>query len=302
MSLEFFAEEPAAGAPLESGLRVRCLPANAAAPPHRGPSALFVAHPGHELLVHGWLRTVRPWVFVLTDGSGRSGASRLDWTTDVLKSAKAKIGSVYGRGSDRQFYAWILAQRFDVFDALVEELADGLVRHGIRHLLSDAVEGYNCCHDLCRWLADAAARRATARTGLSIDRHDFLLTGWELSPADPSRPRLQLDLPAPALAEKLRVAAAYEPLRAEFQKALAAHGEHYFWSEELRPVPADGEPGLPADFVPFYERHGEALAAAGEYPAAIRYQSVMLPVFQHLQLPRESGIQSEAPSCDRCGS
>src|SRR5438034_752023 len=30
-------------------------------------AALFIAHPGHELLVHGWLELVRPFVFVLTD-------------------------------------------------------------------------------------------------------------------------------------------------------------------------------------------------------------------------------------------
>src|SRR5207302_1404403 len=31
-------------------------------------SALLVAHPGHELRVHGWLERERPLVFVLTDG------------------------------------------------------------------------------------------------------------------------------------------------------------------------------------------------------------------------------------------
>ena len=39
---------------------------------------LFVAHPGHELCVHGWLEIARPKVFVLTDGSGRSGRRAFD--------------------------------------------------------------------------------------------------------------------------------------------------------------------------------------------------------------------------------
>ena len=34
-------------------------------------TALVIGHPGHELLVHGWLEVARPIVFVFTDGSGR---------------------------------------------------------------------------------------------------------------------------------------------------------------------------------------------------------------------------------------
>ena len=47
-------------------------------------AALVIAHPGHELCVYGWLETVRPRVFILTDGSGRSGQSRLKSTEEIL--------------------------------------------------------------------------------------------------------------------------------------------------------------------------------------------------------------------------
>src|SRR4051794_29308473 len=50
----------------------------------RGRAALVVAHPGHELRVHGWIEAVRPLVHVLTDGSGSSGRSRLESTRRVL--------------------------------------------------------------------------------------------------------------------------------------------------------------------------------------------------------------------------
>src|ERR671917_288531 len=49
-----------------------------------GKAALVVAHPGHELCVYGWLEQARPRVFVLTDGSGRSGIPRLQSTTKIL--------------------------------------------------------------------------------------------------------------------------------------------------------------------------------------------------------------------------
>ena len=51
----------------------------------RDKAALVISHPGHELCVHHWLETARPDVFVLTDGSGRSGISRLDSTTKIIR-------------------------------------------------------------------------------------------------------------------------------------------------------------------------------------------------------------------------
>src|SRR6267142_6198654 len=46
-------------------------------------AALVVAHPSHELRVHGWLQMCHPWVLVLTDGSGRTGEPRLLSTRKV---------------------------------------------------------------------------------------------------------------------------------------------------------------------------------------------------------------------------
>ena len=41
----------------------------ASTPEAVGRTALFVAHPGHELRIYGWLERARPQVHVLTDGS-----------------------------------------------------------------------------------------------------------------------------------------------------------------------------------------------------------------------------------------
>jgi hypothetical protein len=59
-------------------------------------AALVVAHPGHELRVHHWLELTRPFVIVLTDGSGHSGQSRLASTTRVLAAAGARPDSRRG--------------------------------------------------------------------------------------------------------------------------------------------------------------------------------------------------------------
>src|SRR5690348_480507 len=63
-------------------------------------AALVVAHPGHELRVHGWMELAHPIVSVLTDGSGHTGQSRLSSTTSLLAQSGARPGSMYGRFRD----------------------------------------------------------------------------------------------------------------------------------------------------------------------------------------------------------
>ena len=90
-------------------------------------AVLVVAHPGHELRVHGWLELARPQVWVLTDGSGHGASSRLASTSAVLARAGARPGSIYGRLSDRAAYAMILDGDDAAVFALVEELAEALL-------------------------------------------------------------------------------------------------------------------------------------------------------------------------------
>src|SRR6266576_854489 len=107
-----------------------------------GRAALVIAHPGHELCVYGWLETVSPKVFVLTDGSGRSGISRLASTTKILSGTAAGVGSIYGRFTDRAIYTAILDGDFGLFERLVVELANELVKEEIEYVAGDAMEGY----------------------------------------------------------------------------------------------------------------------------------------------------------------
>src|SRR3954452_4220641 len=90
------------------------------------PTALIIGPPGHELRVHHWIERTRPLVFVLTDGSGHTGVSRLASTTAVLERAGATPGSVYGRLSDREVYRAILGGDVGLFAGLADELAAAL--------------------------------------------------------------------------------------------------------------------------------------------------------------------------------
>src|SRR5947209_8011263 len=118
-------------------------------------AALVLGHPGHELLVHGWLEVTQPLVFVLTDGSGRSNQSRLASTTKILNQAGAKLGSIYGRLTDAVAYAAILNHEFDLFVGIAENLCEEFAVQRIGCVAGDACEGYNPMHDVCRLVINA---------------------------------------------------------------------------------------------------------------------------------------------------
>src|SRR3954471_3155493 len=143
------------------------------------PTALLIGHPGHELRVYGWSRMVCPSVYVLTDGSGTTGLSRLERTTHLLSDIGAKPGTVYGRLTDREIYHAMMAGETARFTEIVDELARAWVENGIEVAASDAKEGYNPTHDLCCEMARAATELVRRETGRQIQLYKFCLTEWE---------------------------------------------------------------------------------------------------------------------------
>jgi hypothetical protein len=191
----------------------------------RARAALIIAHPSHELLVHGWLQRTRPCVFVLTDGSGRSGRPRLDSTTKVLDKAGAAQGSIYGRLTDRQVYDAILACDVDLFLALAESLAEALVRERIEYVAGDAYEGYNTAHDIWRLVIGVAVEMASRSGGQKIANFDFALLG---RPGDcPESVRagsIWIHLDEDGFARKVEAVRGYNPDRAPEVDALLRSG------------------------------------------------------------------------------
>lgn len=272
-----------------------------------GKSALVVAHPGHELCVYGWLEQARPRVFVLTDGSGRSGIPRLQSTTKIISGVGASPGAVYGRFTDRQLYAAVLGGDSALFERLVAELAEAFVRDEVGYVAGDAAEGYNPVHDICRLVIDAAAELAGRASGRPIVSHEFPL--FRRHGAIPEGGRagdIRLTLGDAQLSRKLSLAREYPELRDEVDalldgKALeslrafpelSAHiadfvtrdmGSEAYRVECLRradePTGADGA----ARGAPFYERYGEMLVAAGAYSHAIRYREHVAPLAEAIR-------------------
>ena len=159
-------------------------------------AALFIAHPGHELLVHGWVELAKPLVFVLTDGSGRTNQSRLKSTTEILNQTGAKLGCIYGRLTDRAAYAAILDREFDLFIRLAKDLAEAFVAERIDYVAGDAAEGCSPTHDICRLIINAEVKIAYQRTGQAVANFEFALVrppDADLAALHPDDIWLQLD-------------------------------------------------------------------------------------------------------------
>jgi hypothetical protein len=242
-----------------------------------GRAALVVAHPGHELRVHGWLELATPRVLVLTDGSGHGERSRLASTARVLAAAGATQGPIFGRFTDRAMYAAMLAGDPAPFVALAEELAGALA--DADYVVADAAEGYNPAHDACRFLVDAAVAAAARRRGRACVNFSFPLVGTpEPALAPPGCARLVLD--ESAFARKLAAAQAYAELAGEIGDALRSVPAAAFRVEVLTPV-RPGTSHAPAE-QPYYERYGETQVARGYYAQVLRWNEHLRPIAEAL--------------------
>src|SRR3982751_1798549 len=203
--------------------------ANGHGPDARPRSILVIAHPGHELRISGWLETALPDVWVLTDGSGRTGQSRIDSTTRVLKSTGAAPGVVYGQMTDADVYTAIRSFHHGPFIHLVDQLAAALIRDDIQCVVGDAEEGYNPTHDACRLIINAAIKLVERKTNRQIPNSDFTLSGPPGRRQDEvSAGALLLNLDDAAFARKLSAARNYPALQAEVEAALHGAGHEPF--------------------------------------------------------------------------
>jgi hypothetical protein len=186
-------------------------------------AALVVAHPSHELRVHGWLEQTKSYVCVLTDGAGRSGEPRLSRTTEVLSNCGATPGAIYGRLSDLEVYAAILDGDAKLFGDLVAELAQVFVDEQIDYVVGDAAEGYSVTHDICRIMIGAAVNLAEREHGHRVANFDFLVVGPpDECASELSDEAIRLQLDDEAFDRKVKAALAYTPkLAADVEAALA---------------------------------------------------------------------------------
>jgi hypothetical protein len=251
-----------------------------APPPRPRRPALVIAHPGHELKVFGWASHYRVLVHVITDGSGRTGISRMPSTTRVLNSLGAETGEIHGAFPDGEIYRAILEQDVPLFLGIVDTIASSFIAHDVDLVAGDAREGFNPTHDMCRMLVNAAVEMVHRRSGRQIANYEFCLTEWERGCPEIHDERCwHVRLKDTLLQRKLEAARAYGELRDEVRHALASQGEEHFRIECLKRVlHAVRQEHAPER--PFYETWGERRVAEREYASVIRYEKHMAPL-QH---------------------
>jgi hypothetical protein len=253
-------------------------------PPGYENAALVIAHPGHELRLHHWLELARPVCFVLTDGSGHTGKSRIASTSVVLEGAGARQGQVYGALTDGALYQGILAGQHGLFTQIVVELADALQREGVTCVVGDAVEGVNPGHDVCRLILNAALQRLERRSGLQLTNMEYPVEGPPSEcPAEDRAEALFLQLDDAAYRRKVDAARAYPELAQELLRVLGVHAADVFRTECVRPVRYGFEIGGRFAHPCVYEWYGEKQVAAGIYRDVIRFRDHIAPLAAHLE-------------------
>ena len=238
---------------------------------------LLVAHPGHELLLHGWIDQVKPIVHVLTDGSGHSGAGRLEMTAEFLRASGARPGTIFGALSDREAYAMILEANTSLLLCLVTDLA-AEIKRGPTMIVTDAVEGYNPVHDLCRMIAGAAIELASVDARLYeyavVERPD------SFDPA--SAEVIVVELDEAAHARKMDQARQSATRVPDIDELLSRYGAEAYRHERLRRVADWSRIDIDAP-PPRYERFGEQRVAGQRYSTVIRRDDHMIPLRDSLR-------------------
>ncbi len=232
-----------------------------------GEAHILVAHPGHELLLHGWICRTKPVVHVLTDGSGHSAAARLDATAELLRDAWARAGAIFGRLSDREAYAMILERNTALLFSIVAELAAAMEAQRPAMVVGDAAEGYNPVHDLCRLMAGAAIALAGADTA----QYEYAVVA-----RPDSFDEVNIELDDAEYAAKMSRARRYAATLPDVDELLSRHGAAAYRHERLRRVVdwTDVGSGPP----PLYERFGEERVAAHRYARVIRRAEHLVPL------------------------
>jgi len=264
-------------------------------------AVLIVAHPGHEVLLHGWLERVRPRILILTDGSGRSGQPRINATRQYLGSLGLQPGSIFGRFSDLEIYEKILAQDFAFFAAVATEICETLLAEPLDYVVGDSAEGYNSVHDLCRMLINCAVGQAEKLADRPLTNFDYPVVGsfkesvptndyqtrWTIDPATFARKLAAAKKYYPELVAEVRSVIAGVRYSAESQSGKIANGAsdlqadsglEIFRCECFRAVPSKVDYRELVKPNPYYEKQGEKQAAAGFYQRVIRYTEHMLPI------------------------
>lgn len=247
-------------------------------------SAAFVAHPGHELRVHGWMSRSKPICAILTTGS-RSGAERdrLQVSATIVESVGGQCSALFGAVLDRDLYGMILAGDVSLFRQWTETLAGILIANRIDRLVVDGWQLYSVSHDLTHIIGRLAAEQASRALGHNIEILQFEVVPALLAEyADIGKLAFEINLSDDELITKFAAINSYPGLEFELIEIRQVEEEGHAKTERFF-VPLPIETVIqPPSTKPKYEIYGEARLADGIYRDVIRWHHVEKIIHQLL--------------------
>ncbi len=242
--------------------------------------ALIIGHPGHELRIFKFLELYKPRVYVLTDGSGVSGTSRINSTIKILKDSGASLSPVMGYYTDQEIYRVILENDMESLLSLINKIQLDFAENNINAVMGDAIEGFNPTHDLCRYLINTIVSNIENKTGIKIDNYDFKLEGIITKNVDEET--ISVLLSEEDFDRKAAAAENYKELAYELNYAVQKYGKEVFKAEYLRKV---NKPYISTCWEgeePFYEKYAKEKIKSGKYKNIITYNNHLAPLHNKL--------------------
>lgn len=164
-----------------------------------GNYALSIAHPGHELRLHAFLEQAKPWVFILTDGSYRTGQDMMMDSIKVIDRAvkqdkKLKVNALNIHDdswkrilmitqknmpaekqhiTDSMIYMELINQHTDFFKYYINHIINGLVKRKIKYVITDANEQKNAVHEINRIMTNIAVNFIKKHISAEIIQYDY---------------------------------------------------------------------------------------------------------------------------------
>ncbi len=136
---------------------------------------LAVAHPSHELRLHGWLQRNSPHVIIMTNGAGRDNVPRVNASLNTVENLNCIKSPFWGIVSDLEVYDAVLKADFKFFSKITDEIRDYLIAEKFDLIIGDAAEGFSVTHDVFRDILTTAITEAEIKLNSAIANYEFTL-------------------------------------------------------------------------------------------------------------------------------
>jgi hypothetical protein len=245
-------------------------------------SVLIMAHPGHELLCHGWLESAKPKVYCLASGGGSSKIGRKQRSIDLIEATGSSTSACFGQWSDWEVYNFMLSLDCQPLVEWIRLIQADLSQMSTEvMMIGDMLEGYSPAHDLCRHAINCIAelRSIPPQCNLSIP-----LNG---KPSPHPLPGFPVGFchscDGETTRRKIEVATRFYDLKEEVEERIKHTPIHFFSNEFFYQTDRLPYRAYDSDKAPYYETYGRMRVAEGKFHQAIGFEANIKPMILKLR-------------------